>query len=174
MLFSSRAYIALKNGTNKQQDKWKEAPKKQVLLFVICGYHNIGDIMEKFKEYFVVFATGGIIYSLLEVIFRGFTHWTMTVTGGTALLIIYITNIKIKAKSLILRCLAGCAIITALEFAVGCVVNRGLNMQVWDYSDEKYNVLGQICPLFSALWFLLCIPATLLSFFLRRRLGKNG
>ncbi len=129
--------------------------------------------MDKIKEYIVVFASGGIIYSLIEVIFRGFTHWTMTLTGGAALLIIYIMNIKIKARSLILRCFAGCAIITALEFAVGCIVNRGLNMQVWDYSDEKYNVLGQICPLFSILWFLLCVPATLLSFLFRRRFDEN-
>ena len=112
--------------------------------------------MNKIKEYFVVFASGGIIYSLIEVVFRGFTHWTMTLTGGAALLIIYITNI----------------IITSLEFIVGCIVNRGLHMKVWDYSGEKYNLLGQICPLFSVLWFLLCIPATLLSFFFRRRFGE--
>lgn len=128
--------------------------------------------MNKIKEYFVVFASGGIIYSLIEVVFRGFTHWTMTLTGGAALLIIYITNIKIKTKGLIVRCLAGCAIITSLEFIVGCIVNRGLHMKVWDYSGEKYNVLGQICPLFSVLWFLLCIPATLLSFFFRRHFGE--
>lgn len=144
-----------------------------MLLFILCGYHNIGDIMDKVKEYLIVFGTGGIIYSLIEVIFRGFTHWTMTLTGGFALLIIYITNIKIRTRSLILRCLAGSLIITALEFVVGCIVNRGLNMQVWDYSDEKYNILGQICPLFSAVWFLLCIPATLISFFFRRRFGEN-
>ena len=63
--------------------------------------------MDKIKEYFVVFASGGIIYSLIEVVFRGFTHWTMTLTGGAALLIIYITNIKIKTNGLIVRCLAG-------------------------------------------------------------------
>lgn len=144
-----------------------------MLLFCFIGYHNIGDVMEKLKEYLIVFCSGGIIYSLIEVIFRGFTHWTMTVTGGAALLIIYIVNIKIKTKGLIVRCLAGSAIITALEFIVGCIVNRGLHMQVWDYSEEKYNVLGQICPLFSVCWFLLCIPATLLSFFFHRKLGEN-
>lgn len=129
--------------------------------------------MDKLKEYLIVFSFGGIIYSLIEVIFRGFTHWTMTITGGVALLIIYITNINIKTRSLIVRCFAGSAIITALEFIVGCIVNRGFHMQVWDYSEEKYNVLGQICPLFSVLWFLLCIPATLLSFFLRYKIREN-
>ena len=96
--------------------------------------------MDKLKEYLIVFSFGGIIYSLIEVIFRGFTHWTMTITGGVALLIIYITNINIKTRSLIVRCLAGSAIITALEFIVGCIVNRGFHMQVWDYTaDDKFK-----------------------------------
>lgn len=144
-----------------------------MLLLRLFGYPNIGDIMDKFREYFVVFGSGGIIYNLIEVLFRGFTHWTMTIAGGAALLLIYIMNIKIKAQSLIIRCLAGSLIITAIEFIVGCIVNRGLHMDVWDYSDEKYNILGQICPLFSIFWFLLCIPATVLSSFLRRRLREN-
>lgn len=148
--------------------------ERSTLIFgALCGYPNIGDIMDKIKEYFVVFGSGGIIYNLIEVLFRGFTHWTMTIAGGAALLLIYIMNIKIKAQSLIIRCLAGSLIITAIEFIVGCIVNRGLHMDVWDYSDEKYNILGQICPLFSIFWFLLCIPATVLSFFLRRRLTEN-
>ena len=49
----------------------------------------------------------------------------------------------------------GTAFITAAELAVGLVVNRALGWQVWDYSREFGNVLGQICPLFS---FLL-VPA---------------
>lgn len=120
--------------------------------------------MDKIKEYFVVFASGGIIYSLIEVVFRGFTHWTMTLTGGAALLIIYITNIKIKTKGLIVRCLAGCAIITSLEFIVGCIVNRGLHMQVWDYSGKnttcsvKYVRFSLSCGSYSV-FPLLCSPS---------------
>jgi uncharacterized membrane protein len=49
----------------------------------------------------------------------------------------------------LLRCLVGCGIITSPEFIVGCIVNRGLHMNVWDYSAQKFNLLGQICPLFS-------------------------
>ena len=40
--------------------------------------------------------------------------------------------------------------------AVGLVVNLGLGWQVWDYGKEFGNFLGQICPLFSFYWFLLC------------------
>ena len=127
----------------------------------------------KFREYFTVFGFGAVIYSLVEVVARGYTHWTMTVTGGVAFLLIYLVNVNMKTRSLVLRCLIGCLIITSIEFGVGMLVNRGLHLNVWDYSDEKFNLLGQICPLFSFLWFLICIPGTALSFILKGQLRKN-
>ena len=130
-------------------------------------------IKSKFREYFTVFGFGAIIYSLVEVITRGYTHWTMTITGGVAFLLIYLINVNMKTSSLILRCLIGCLIITAIEFAVGMLVNRTLHMNVWDYSEQKLNLFGQICPLFSFLWFLICIPGTALSFILCSQLRKN-
>ncbi len=130
--------------------------------------------MEKFKEYSFVYLLGAVIYSLLEVAFRGFTHWTMALTGGLAYLLIYIMNIKAKTRSLVVRCLVGCAIITTLEFIVGCIVNRKFNMSVWDYSDQPGHILGQICPLFSAIWFLISFPAMLLSFFIKGKLFSKS
>jgi len=130
--------------------------------------------MKKFKEYTIVYMLGAVIYSFIEVLFRGFTHWTMALTGGLAYLLIYIVNTKAKTKSLILRCLAGCAIITSLEFIVGCIVNRKFNMSVWDYSNQPGHLLGQICPLFSAIWFLISFPAMLLSFFIKGKLFSEN
>ena len=130
--------------------------------------------MEKFKEYTFIYLLGAVIYGLIEVMFRGFTHWTMALTGGLAYLLIYILNTKSKTKSLILRCLAGCIIITTLEFIVGCIVNRKFNMNVWDYSNQPGHLLGQICPLFSAIWFLISFPAMLLSFFIKGKLFSEN
>jgi len=127
-------------------------------------------LLKSVKEFIVIFGVGALIYSLIEVITRGYTHWTMTLTGGIVFVLIYLVNMKISSNSLILRCAVGCAIITSMEFIVGCIVNRGLHLNVWDYSQEKFNVLGQICPLFSILWFLLCIPATMLAFGIRKKL----
>lgn len=126
-----------------------------------------------FREYFTVFGFGAVIYSLVEVVTRGYTHWTMTITGGVAFLLIYLINVNMKTNSLILRCLVGCLVITVIEFSVGMLVNRGLHWNVWDYSDEKFNLFGQICPLFSFLWFLICIPGTILSFILKGQLRKS-
>ena len=125
--------------------------------------------MKNTKELLVIFGIGGILYSFIEVMFRGFTHWTMTLTGGITFVALYLANLKMKTKSLFLRCLAGSAIITAIEFVVGCIVNLEFHMNVWDYSDQKFNVLGQICPLFSFLWFLLSGPACFLSFALKKK-----
>ena len=38
---------------------------------------------------------------------------------------------------------------------------RGWN--VWNYSLLPGNILGQICPLFTLLWFLLCLTLAFVS-----------
>ncbi len=38
--------------------------------------------MLKKIEYICVFLSGGIIYSFIEVAWRGYTHWSMTIAGG--------------------------------------------------------------------------------------------
>lgn len=129
--------------------------------------------LKKFKEFFIVFSFGAVIYSLIEVLFRGFTHWTMSLTGGAAFLMIHISNFKMKTHNLFLKCLTGSVIITAIEFLVGCIVNRGLHLGVWDYSNQKFNLLGQICPAFSAAWFCLTLPAIYLSKFIKEKLLKK-
>lgn len=89
------------------------------------------------------------MYGLMEVIWRGHTHWTMTLTGGTALLILYIINIKMSNCNIFLKCLIGASAITLLEFTVGVIINIILKWNVWDYSNRPLNILGQVCPLFS-------------------------
>lgn len=121
----------------------------------------------EFSRCAFAYGAGAVVYSLMEIAFRGFTHWTMTLTGGACMLIIYLTECKLHMQKLWKRCLLGMVIITSLEFAVGCLVNRRLGWGVWDYSDRRFNIMGQICPEFSALWFLLSIPATMLCRLIR-------
>lgn len=114
-------------------------------------------------EYICVFLVGGILYSMIEVLWRGYTHWSMTIAGGLCLLLIHAVNLKLRDRDILLRCLWGCALITAVEFAAGVIVNLWLGLDVWDYSGMAYNVLGQICPAFSMLWFLISFPACMVS-----------
>lgn len=52
---------------------------------------------------------------------------------------------------------SGALIVTAYEFCVGMIVNVRLGWQVWDYSTLPGNIMGQICPVFTTAWFLLCL-----------------
>lgn len=119
--------------------------------------------MRKVKEFSFVYFVGALGYSIIEILWRGFTHWTMSITGGVCFLCIYIANIKLRAVRLWERCLIGSGIITAAEFIVGCIVNIILKWNVWDYSSMQFNIMGQICPLYSALWFVLCVPVSALG-----------
>lgn len=105
----------------------------------------------------LVFALGAAAYGLIEVLFRGHTHWTMVITGGACVLTFYCMLEWLMAMPLALAALTGAAIITVYEFFVGLIVNRWLGWQVWDYSAMPGNVMGQICPAFSAAWLGLCL-----------------
>ena len=92
----------------------------------------------------------------------------MAATGGLCLTLLYRLDQKHSREGLFLRCLKGATLITAVEFLVGCLVNRLLKWQVWDYSNSFGNLLGQVCPLYSLLWFFLCIPVYRLTGSLRQ------
>ena len=110
------------------------------------------------KKYFMSFAVGAIGYGLTEIIFRGYTHWSMALAGGTVLILFTLIN-QSRNIPFLLKCLLGTVIITSIEFGVGMLVNVAAGWDVWDYSDKFLNVKGQICPQFSIVWFFLSIPA---------------
>lgn len=103
-----------------------------------------------------VFLLGAGAYGTMEVLFRGYTHWTMLITGGACVLTMYYMQDWILNLPVVLGALAGALIITFYEFFVGLLVNLRLGWQVWDYSALPGNVLGQICPAFTAIWFCVC------------------
>lgn len=127
--------------------------------------------MSKAKEYGIIFLFGGVIYSAIEVITRGFTHWSMTVTAGIALMIMYHRYKNRPDEGLLMKCLYGMAVITACEFVSGVIVNLILGWNVWDYSNMYLNFLGQICPAFCCAWFLLSVPASYICRFVSLAAG---
>ena len=127
-------------------------------------------MLRKTCIYLYVFLIGATLYSTIEVAFRGYTHWTMSLTGGVIFTLIYLMNNYIKTKSLTIRCLISCAIITSIEFTVGVIVNIILNMNVWDYSTQPFNLYGQICLVFTAAWFIISVPACFLSIFIKEKI----
>lgn len=111
-----------------------------------------------FFVYLLLFTAGGLLYGLIEIVFRGYTHWSMLIAGGICFLLIYFVNAGVDAPKW-QKWILGGAIITAVEFVAGCIVNLRLGWNVWDYSGHRFNLMGQICLLFSVLWVGLSVPA---------------
>ncbi len=126
--------------------------------------------MKKCAELTAVFVGGGLIYALLEVLFRGFTHWSMAIVGGVAVVGVYM--ISSMKERLWKKWVMGAAVILTVEFVAGMILNIMLGWRVWDYSDYRFQLYGQICLPFALYWFLLCIPANALCTVLREKVFK--
>ena len=112
--------------------------------------------MKKLLELFILFLTGGVIYFCAEMLIRGRSHWSMFICGGICFLAIGGINENLDYDiPLVEQMIYGALAITAVEFVFGCIFNLWLGLGIWDYSNLPGNVLGQICPQFTALWFLV-------------------
>ncbi len=112
-------------------------------------------------KHFILFGIGGIAYLIIELLWRGWSHWSMFLLGGICFVLIGLVNEKSNIP-ILLQMLIGAVIITALEFVIGYVVNIRLGMHVWSYYHIPYNIMGQICLPYTLLWFvmsLVCIIA---------------
>lgn len=125
------------------------------------------------KENGIIFFIGFLGYGVMEVAFRGYTHWTMLLTGGLCFVLLYHVFWWLREESAWIRCLAGGLIITGMELAVGCLVNLWLGWGVWDYSHFRWNLWGQICLLFFVLWFFLCAPVSWLAIRMGRSMASH-
>lgn len=126
--------------------------------------------MIRFREFIIVFLLGGTMYALVEIIFRGFTHWTMLIAGGIIFYTLYKFFGYIGNGHILLKCVLGCAFITSAEYLAGAVLNIIFEMKIWDYSAKPLNLYGQICPAFSFGWFVLSLPAAAVSLVIRKSL----
>ena len=123
------------------------------------------------KKYFILGIIGGAVYVLLEMLWRGYSHWTMFLLGAVCFILIGLVNEVFEWDTpLILQMFCGCAIITALEFVTGCIVNLWLGWEVWDYSEYSFNVLGQISLRSSVGWYFLSLVGIFLDDWLRYKL----
>ncbi len=94
----------------------------------------------------------------LEYFWRGWSHLSMFVTGGVALVLLSGLVTRFTGLPLIALSAMSALLITALEFVVGALVNVKLGMKVWDYSHLPNNLYGQVCLRYSLLWFALSVP----------------
>ena len=121
-----------------------------------------GDGNESVYIEVLIFILGGAAYGLLETLFRGYTHWTMVLTGGACVLTLYLLEDWLLSMNLVIAAMAGAVIITTYEFCVGVIVNLRLGWDVWDYSSLPGNIMGQICPAFTFMKEAACLQITVI------------
>ena len=102
------------------------------------------------------------LYYCIEIIARGYSHFSMLLAGGTCFLLVGLIEYLLGDSASLLSQMILCGLmITFVELLFGLVVNRQMHLNVWDYSSQPYNFHGQICLLYSNLWFLLSCPVIL-------------
>ena len=111
--------------------------------------------MVLYKRCYFIFLIGGAGYSLIEILWRGYTHPSMALVGGLCMVAIYFINGLFSDKPRALRAIICAAAISLIELISGIIINVVLRLGVWDYSEMPFNFKGQICLVYSFLWFLL-------------------
>ena len=87
---------------------------------------------------------------------RGFLSMPICPIYGFGVLMIAVFSRPIADKPLLLFVIS-LILCTALELAVGLGMEKLFNTRWWDYSHEKFNYRGYICPKVSILWGLGCV-----------------
>lgn len=117
---------------------------------------------------------GGLLYIVIELLWRGYSHWTMFILGGICFSLMGRINEVIPWNMpLWKQVLIGTMIVTCLEFVTGCIVNLWLGWNVWDYSNVPFNILGQICIPYMLLWIPISLVGIILDDYLRYWLFKE-
>lgn len=124
-------------------------------------------------ENVIVFCMGGLLYVLVELLWRGWSHGSMFLVGGACFYAVGSLNRHRPDMSVLSQMVVGTVLITVVEFFSGLIINRMLLLHVWDYSTAPLNLFGQICLPFVLLWFPLSGAALFTEDWLRWRLFQE-
>ncbi|WP_051539818.1 hypothetical protein [Ruminococcus sp. FC2018] len=112
--------------------------------------------MKVFCKLLTVFVFGGFSYGAIEVFSRGYTYISMGLAGGVCLVIIHLLNDERRnGMKLNTALIISLFFILSGEFLTGEILNRTLDMHIWNYSSSAFNIDGQICLLYSLAWYTL-------------------
>lgn len=123
--------------------------------------------LKRLSEYGFLWLLGGSFYYSFEIIFRGFSHWSMFVLGGLCMVFFAFQGQAMHWREPMWIQVIRCTIfVTAGEFITGILVNKWFGLEVWDYSDQPFQVLGQVCLPFAVIFSGLCAVGIILSGYL--------
>lgn len=87
---------------------------------------------------------------------RGFMHGPMLPLYGSGALVVLIVTIPVR-DNLPLVFIMGMIGATVLEYFTGITMERLFHVRYWDYSKQKFNVRGYICPMATLCWGVFSI-----------------
>ena len=122
--------------------------------------------MEYFYDllfYFMIYSFAGwcgeVVFATIrhgKFVNRGMLHGAYCPIYGFGLIIVIVCLTPIKDSWLLL--FVGSAVLTTvLEFITGFVLDKIFGRRWWDYSDQKFNIGGYICPQFTIVWGIACL-----------------
>lgn len=111
----------------------------------------------------------GCIYTNIELVMRNYTDIRMLFVGGLCGLCIGLINEFKPKMPLYLQSIISTIIVLIIEFVSGYYFNIIQGLNIWDYSDKPFNIMGQICLPYAFLWFLLSIVCIYVDDFLRHQ-----
>ena len=122
---------------------------------------------------FIIFIIFGLMYVTIELLYRGHTHYSMFIVGGVCGVLIGLINDNTPDMPLLPQCVLGAVIITVIELLTGLFLNVYLGLNVWDYSNQPFNFMGQICPQFCIVWCILSILVIRIDDWLKEKVLKR-
>lgn len=127
--------------------------------------------MEQLKllfKYLFLFLLGGAVYFGMEILWRGFSHYSMFITGGICFLYAGLQNEYTNwDRSLWKQVLQVDLFVILSEFICGVIVNLWLGLNVWNYSNLPFNILGQVCLPYALLFLPLSLIAIVIDDYIR-------
>lgn len=115
--------------------------------------------MKKFIGKLGLFLSCGFIYCMIEILFRGWSHWSMFVLTGFlgVFCVDSINNTLSFDCDYIVQILISTILCTIGEGVSGIILNVWLQLNVWDYSKMTFGTFffGQCNVLFCFAWMLI-------------------
>lgn len=126
-----------------------------------------------FATIITLFVLGSLVGWVIELLFRRFVSmkkWInpgflvgpyIPIYGFGTVVLYLLSNIDLSFMNIdnvwliIIRIVFIGIIVTIIEFIAGLIFIKGLHLKLWDYSKQKGNILGIICPLFSIGWTII-------------------
>ena len=114
----------------------------------------------------VLFGIGGLTYIMIELLWRGYSHWTMFLIGGLCFLLIGgINEVYTFDMPLVQQMAISAVMVTMVELLAGLLIN--CDYSIWDYRNMPFNILGQVCLPYTVLWFFLSLLAIVIDDYIR-------